>query len=194
MALESPEVRVFGTGNIYVAPVGTSFPATVSAAVDPDAGWVDLGYTTEEGARFQFSREVNRIPAWQSFDPIRMVVTGVPKQVMFDLQQWNQNTLKLALGGGTVTEPSAGEYQYEPPSEEFVDERALIVEGRDGDYTYRFCYRRAFNEQPVDFAMVRETSSPLPIGMSILAADNGLKPFLIQTDDPNVGEILEAAS
>lgn len=194
MALESSEVRVAGTGHAYVAPIGTPIPAGIDSPLTHAAGWVELGYTTTEGARFSFGREVNRIMGWQAFDPLRIVVTQVPKSVSVDLLQWNQHTVKLALGGGTVTEPISGQYQYEPADESFVDERMFAVEGIDGDYNYRFIYRKALNESGVDFAFVRENPVVFPITMAILAADGGAKPYLIQTDDPNVGLLTSAAS
>lgn len=194
MGFESSEVRVTGTGHVYVAPVGSDFPASVSEPVAHADGWVELGYASEDGARFSFGREVNEIMAWQSFDPIAQVVTRVPKTVSFDLMQWNQHTVKLALGGGSVTELASGEYEYQPPDESFRDERALVVEGIDGNYTYRFCYRKAINEEGVEFAFVRENPVLFPITMKILAPDDDASSFFIQTDDPSIGEILEAAS
>lgn len=194
MSLESSEVRVFGTGHIYVAPVGTAFPASVDVTPSHAAGWRELGYVSEDGAKFKFGREVNEVGAWQSFDPVRMIVTKVPKEVGFDLLQWNHFSAELALGGGTFTEPSPNLYEYEPPAESYVDERALIIEGVDGDYTYRFCYRKALNVTGVEFDMVRQNPTVLPINMRILAADDGAKPFKLQTNDPNFGELVEAAS
>lgn len=184
---DSGEVVVAGTGRVYVAPVGTPFPASIAEPIDPD-DWEDVGYCTPEGATFNFGREINRVMAWQSFDPVRMVVTAVPKTVGFQLLQWNQATLKLALGGGTVNAYEGGEYEYEPADESFVDERALIVTGEDGDRSYRFCFRKAINEAGVEFDFVRENPSQLPISMVVLAADGGLKPYVIQTDDPAIGE------
>ena len=194
MALESSEVRVAGTGHAYVAPLGTAIPAGIDSALTHAAGWVELGYTSEEGARFSFGREVNRIMGWQAFDPLRIVVTSVPKTVSVDLMQWNQHTVKLALGGGTVTEPVSGQYQYDPPAESFVDERMFAIEGIDGDYNYRFIYRKALNESGVDFAFVRQNPVVFPITMAILAADSGASPWILQTDDPNVGLLTAAAS
>lgn len=194
MAFESSEVRVTGTGHVYVAPVDTPFPTNISAAVSHNAGWIELGYASEDGARFSFGREVNEIMAWQSFDPIAQVVTRVPKTVSFDLMQWNQHTVTLALGGGTVTEPTSNNYVYTPPDESYRDERALIVEGIDGAYTYRFCYRKAINEEGVEFSFVRENPVLFPITMKILAPDDDAAPYIIQTNDPSIGEILEAAS
>lgn len=194
MALESSEVRVTGTGHAYVAPLGTPIPAGIDSPLTHAAGWVELGYTTEEGARFSFGREVNRVMGWQAFDPLRIVVTRVPKTISVDLLQWNQHTVKLALGGGTVTEPASGQYQYDPPDESFVDERMFAIEGIDGDYTYRFIYRKALNESGVDFAFVRANPVVFPITMAILAADGNNEPWLLQTDDPNIGLLTAAAS
>lgn len=194
MALESSEVRVTGTGHAYTAPTGSPIPAGIDTPLTHAAGWVELGYTSEEGARFSFGREVNRIMGWQAFDPLRIVVTTVPKTVSVDLLQWNQHTVKLALGGGTVTEPVSGQYQYDPPAEEFVDERMFAIEGIDGDYNYRFIYRKVLNERGVDFAFVRNNPVVFPITVGVLAADGGAKPWVLQTDDPNVGLLTSAAS
>lgn len=186
------EVRVTGAGHIYVADVDTPFPTNISAEVDLD-DWAELGYVSEAGARFSFGREINNIMAWQKFDPIRKVVTALPKSVAFDLMQWNQHTVKLALGGGTVSGTTPN-FEYEPPAESFLDQRALIIEGIDGDFSYRFCYRKALNESGVDFAFVRADPVLFPITMGVLAADDDDPPFIIQTDDPNIGELAEAGS
>lgn len=185
--LDSDEVVVTGTGRVYVAPVGTVFPASITDPIDED-DWTDLGYVTEPGARFNFGRSVNELMAWQSYDPIRVVVTAVPKTVAFDLMQWNQATMKLALGGGEVNEYEAGAYEYQPPDEQFVDVRAFIITGVDGDKNYRFCFRKALNQRGVEFAFVRENPVSLPIEIKVLAAPSGLKPYVIQTDDPAIGE------
>lgn len=184
MAFESEEVRAFGTGHVYVADVGTAMPADIGEAIS--SSWVDLGYTDEQGPRFSFGRTVNEVPAWQSYDPVRVLIAAVPKTVAFDLLQINQHTLKLALGGGDVTEGSPGEYTYDPPDESFVDERALIITGEDGDYEYRFCFYKVLNQSGVEFPFVRGNPTKLAIEVKVLAAGGGLKPYLIQTDDPNV--------
>lgn len=185
MPQDPDEVVVAGFGDIYEAPVGTAFPTGISAAIP--AEFVAVGYVTEEGARFSFGRDVNEIMAWQSRDPIRQVVTRVPKTVSFDVQQWNIRTVKLALGGGTVTETASGEFEYEPPEEGYIDERAFIVTGEDGDKNYRFCFRRATNESGIDFAFVRDDAAALPITLKVLAAGNGEKAYFVQTDDPAFG-------
>jgi len=184
MAFESEEVRAFGTGHVYVADVGTAMPADIGATIP--TSWIDLGYTDEQGPRFNFGRTVNEVPAWQSYDPVRVLITAVPKTVAFDLLQTNKHTLQLALGGGDVTEGAPFEFSYEPPDESFVDERALIITGEDGDYTYRFCFHKVLNQSGVEFPFVRGAPTKLAIEVKVLAAGGGNKPYFIQTDDPNI--------
>ncbi|MCA1569309.1 MAG: hypothetical protein LC798_03095 [Chloroflexi bacterium] len=184
--LDPDEVLVTGFGGVYEAPVGTAFPANIDTAIP--AAFKEVGYITEDGARFSFGRDVNEIMAWQSRDPIRQVVTAVPKTVSFDIQQWNIRTVKLALGGGVVTEEAAGgAYRYDPPDEDFIDERAFIIVGEDGDIDYRFCFRRATNQAGVDFAFVRNDPAALPIELKVLAAGGGLKSYFVQSNDPALG-------
>ena len=195
MAQESSEVRAFGNGHVYISDsnVTPNFPATISTPITRAMGWIEAGYVAEDGAKFTFAREVNEKFAWQSYDPVRVLITKIPKMVDFELMQWNKYTFALALGGGTVTEPATGEYQYDPPDESFVDIRAVLVEAIDGDYAYRFAYRRCMNQSGVEFATVRSDTTGLPIQMKVLAADAGLKPWFMQTDDPNF-DVTDAAS
>lgn len=193
MGLVSEEVVSVGFGHVYAAPVGTDFPASIADAVDLD-DWADLGYCNEDGVKFEFGNEVNKIPAWQSFDPVRIIKTAVPKKVSFTLLQWNQHTLLLGLGGGDIDEGDTGEYTYEPPDPSFVDTRAFIIEGVDGEKNYRFCYRKGLNTAGVEFSFVRANAVEFPIAIEILAADGGGSPFFIQTDDINIGELNEAGS
>jgi hypothetical protein len=193
MSLESSEVVVGLTGHIYRAPVGTAFPTNISTAVN-DALWTELGYVTEDGVTFNFGREVQEIMAWQSFDPLRVIPTAIPKTIAWVPRQLNQNTFATAMGGGTWSEGTPGNYEYEPPDESDVDEFALIVEFADGDQNYRFCYRKVMNQEGVEFVVNRQDSINLSTSVKVLAADAGAKPFIFQTDDANLGEFAEAGS
>lgn len=182
MGLDGTEVRVFGSGHIYTAPVGTTPPTSVSEAVDTD-DWFDHGYTTEDGARVTFSKETTDIFAWQSAEKIRTVANKAPKQVAFDLMQWNLNNIQLALGGGEVEEVATGEFEFTPPAASASDRRAFILEGVDGTYTYRFVFLNAENQAGVEFAFTRENAAALAIVMEILASGDD-QAYTVQTDDP----------
>lgn len=185
--LDSDEVVVGGTGAIYVADVGTPFPVSINDPVDPD-DWEGLGYISEDGPQFEFARDINEIMAWQSYDPIRIANKVLGKKVAAKLLQWNKTTWDLANGGGTTNEYEAGQYEYEPPEESFVDTRAFIVEGYDGDRVYRFCFRKALNIATFAFAFVRENPVEIPIEFKVLAAPNGERPYVLQHNDPALGE------
>jgi hypothetical protein len=184
MSNESAQVRAYGDGSIYVAPVGTAFPATIDAAIP--AGWTQLGFVTEDGVVPEFGQDTTDVGAWQSGDPVRILLTKKPKKIDFSLLQVNADTMELALGGGDWTEPSAGLFLFEPADESFLDERALILEAFDGDIGYRICYRKALKDGAVTFPLSRTKASEFKISMRILAADGGAKPFLIQTNDPAI--------
>ena len=195
MALETTEVRAFGSGHVYVSDsnVTPNFPASISTPISRAAGWIDLGYATEEGVKFTFGRDVVEKFAWQSHHPVRVLVDKVPTMAAFSCMQWNRYTAALALGGGTVTEGSPGEYKYEPPDESYVDERALLIEAVDGDYTYRFVYRKTMNQSAVEFSTVRSDTTALLIELKVLAPSGTDKAWFMQTDDPNF-DVTDAAS
>ena len=184
MAQEASEVRVVGDGIVYLGAVGATFPTNISSAV-LSTQFVNLGYVSPEGPRFTFGRETKDIEVWQSNDPVRTIVTKEPRSAKFKLMQTNRHSLLLALGGGDITEPSVGNYLYEPAEPGQTDEHAVIFEGTDDDYTYRICYRRGQIQGAVDFSWVRDDAVSFEIDMKFLQPDSAAKPFFIQTDDPN---------
>lgn len=192
MSLESSEVVVGSTGHLWRAAVGTAFPTNISTAVN-ETLWTELGYTSTEGVGFNFGRETNEVEAWQSYDPLRVISTKIPKEISAEFLQFNQNTWATAMGGGTWT-GSAPNFVYEPPDESFIDEFALIVEFSDGDDDYRFCYRKVSNMSGIEFSTSRENPIMLPVTVKVLAADGGLKPFIFQTNDTNLGDATLAGS
>jgi hypothetical protein len=185
--LNSDEVVVAGTGAIYVGDVGTPFPTSISDPIDTD-DWIGLGYISEEGPEFEFARDINEIMAWQSYDPIRIANKVMGKTVGAKLLQWNKVTWDLANGGGSTSEVLVGEYEYEPPLESFVDTRAFLVVGIDGDREYRFGFRKALNIETFSFSFVRENPVKIPIKFKVLAAPNGDRPFILQHNDAALGE------
>lgn len=192
MSFEPDEVVVAGTGHIWVAPVGTTFPTNITAAVN-DGNWIDLGYTTPDGVHPTFDRQSKDILVWQSREAVRTIITAVPKKFDFVLVQQNQNTWALACGGGTWS-GSDPNYSYAPPDPAFVDERAGIIEWSDGDDDYRILIPKWLNKAPLDFMLRADDSQNLPISMSVLAADAGGASWTFQTNDPNLGLAAAAGS
>lgn len=179
----SSEVLVPGLNQLFVAEVGTDFPASISETIDEN-DWLNMGYFDTDGLKPSFSRESDRVMADQSFDPLRVIITAVPKTLGVNLLQWNADSLILAMGGGEVVEDAPGEFTYTPPDESFVDERAALISMIDGDREYRVGYRKVMNQAAMETSFVRSQASVLPIEFVSLAADEGLKPYFIQTNDP----------
>lgn len=193
MSLEPDEITVAGTGRIWRAPVATAFPTNITAAVN-EPTWTELGYTKPDGVKFSFGREVTKVMGWQTRDALRIITTNIPKSISATFLQFNQNTWATAIGGGTWTEPTAGNFLYAPPADDSIDEFAYIVECSDGAFVYRWCFRKVANTSGVDFSLTRENPIELPISVEVLAADGGLVPYFLQTNDSNLGRFSDSGS
>jgi hypothetical protein len=192
MSLESSEVVVAGTGHVWRAPLNTSMPTNASTAVT-EANWTELGYTTEDGVQFNFDRQIKEITGWQSFDPLRIIVTSIPKEITATFQQFNQNTLSHALGGGTWS-GSSPNFSMVPAATNFLDQFAYIVEFTD-TYTYRFCFYKAQVTSAFQFQTSRSDSIHLATTVKVLDPGNAFaSPWFFQTTDPNLGDYTQAGS
>jgi hypothetical protein len=177
------EIVVGANGSLWVAPVGTAAPADEVAV--PGAGWVDLGYASEDGVTITDSKTLEKIPVWQLFYAARRIVTERDLALGFVLRQWNAANLKLAFGGGEVTEPVAdsGSFKYTPPSPETIDERSLMLDWVDGTKHYRLVVVRGMVTDNVETNLVRTAAADLPITFGLNGDDAG-DPWYLLTDDP----------
>lgn len=186
MAKDTGELVVAPNGTIYVAPLGTAIPASADEAFA--AGWVDLGYASEDGVTVTDGKDIEEIRVWQLLYPARRVITGRTFTIAFSLAQWNEDTVPLAFGGGTVTTDAGPPvtYTYEPPEPEAIDERMIAVEWVDGTRVMRMIARRAMVTENVETQLVANAPALLPITMGVLG-EAGVKPFVFQTTDAQFG-------
>lgn len=182
MTLNASESLVGANGRVYVAPAGTASPSTSTSALSAD--WIELGFTTAEGVQFQVTRNFVDVESWQTAFPIRKLNTTITGKVMTKLIQFNEITLPLALGGGTISETS-GAYTFTPAPAGTIDERALVVEWNDNGKHYRIYVSRVVNSESVDIALTRTNVATLPLGFDILGSNDGSPPFTWLTDDAN---------
>lgn len=183
MALNANEIVIGGTGSIKVAPVGTAAPTDIATAWA--AGWLDLGFASEDGVTFSDSKNVEQKMVWQQFYAARWYVTGREATASFVLEQWNETTVPLAFGGGSIT-TTAGppiHYKYEPPAAGTIDERALGVEWVDGTKIYRLIVPRVLVTEAVETKVSKADSAQLPITCGIMGTD-GTFPWYMRTNDP----------
>lgn len=186
--LDASEVVVGANGRIYVADADAAasvLPDDVTTALN--AAFTEIGYVSEDGVTFTNGQEIEDINAWQSFYPIRKVVTAKNTSVQFVMRQWNAATVAFAFGGGTV-DTSAGLATYEPPAPGELDERCLVVEWEDGDDTYRLVLPRGMVTGEVESNVVRSAAADLPISFDITPSglptpgDLDSQPWYLLTD------------
>jgi len=163
--LEAENVVVAGTGTVWVAPEGTPMPTDLAALASP---WLDMGYVGEDGCTFTVSRDQDTISAWQSLDPIRVLVTAEPKTIAFELMEFDAESLKLALRGGDVAGTTVK--TYTPPDPGQQDVRAMVVDGIDGDTTFRFAFPRVALQGDVEWTLARSDAIRLPLEFQVLSA------------------------
>lgn len=178
MAMDVTELVVGSNGSLWVADPGTAVPADIDVAFG--TGWADLGFATDDGITWTVGREITDIPAWQSFYPLRKIVTSVSADLAFSMMQWSTETLTFALGGGTVT-GTLGKYEYHPPDPSVIDERMLAAEWIDGDVKFRIIYERGIVSENVEAEIARAAAAVLPVTYSALGTA-GEDPFIIQTN------------
>lgn len=183
MALDSGDIRVAGMAHIYLAPLGTAFPAWEVPPADP---WVELGYVTTDGITATYGREVTEIYAMQAADPVRVISTRTPKTIAFAMMQQGRDQLILALGGGSYALEAleTDVFRYTPPDASVIDERAMLLEMIDGTNIYRWEYKRVQNREGVEQTLVREDATTFPVSMQILVPTDGSAPFNMITNDP----------
>lgn len=160
-------VIVAGTGAVYVAPEGTALPVDL---LTPPAAWEDVGYISEDGVQFTFSREQEEVMAWQVSTPVRILVTNEPITVEFELEQFDRDTVALAFRGGDFA-GTVAPITYTPPDAGASDVRAMTIDAIDGAYSFRFTFPRMQISDDVAYALVRSDAVRLPLTFNVLASD-----------------------
>ncbi len=171
MANSTNEVRVAGSGSIFLAPVGSTPPADTVAPWA--AAWKQLGYV-QSGFTYTPSLSVTDIPTWQSPEPIRMVVTSITREITFTLQQTNMTTFSLAMGGAVITNGTAGAYTWTLPDPSIIQEYAFGFEWLDGVTKARWVVERGalHSLTPITFSRTAEVGYNINLRALVPASGN----------------------
>lgn len=184
MTLKSSEVRVAGTGELFLAPVGTALPTAASTALD--AAFKGYGYTTEDGVTLSKSLDQEGIPAWQSSTPVRQIITGQELNIETTFLQSNEDILKLWLGSGdfaTDAGTPAGwraDLSIDPVGQNF----ALVLEWMDATITSRLVVPKVTVTETGDVSLARTSATAFPVTFGALAPDTGTVLATWLTTDP----------
>lgn len=179
MALDADQILVAGGGRVLIAPLGTTAPTDTTTAWA--AGWKNLGYTTDDGVVLRPNLTVTDINAWQTFEPVRRIVTNRGLTVAFTLLQLTREALLIAFNGGTFT-PGTGIVTYEPGEPGSVYERALGVEATDGTKIVRLVIPRVDISDVGDIPFTKGSATQVPLTLAMLGV-SGSAPFTIIADD-----------
>lgn len=182
MAQDATQVRVGVSGRLYVAPVGTAFPASTAAAW---TGFTDVGLLDAPGPAMGAGIATSDIMAWQAYFPVRTVSTGRTMEWKFKLLQTTGTNLKLAFGGGTITSLGGGDYKYDPPAPGVVDERALGLEVIDGSLIYRWLNDRAILASIADVSASKDAAIMYDLVFRCLDSNLG-KPWRLISNDASM--------
>lgn len=136
MSLLTTAVRVGITGEVYVAPTGSTAPTNTATALD--AAFVGLGYVGEDGVAIAPNDTTEAIVAWQNAARVRTVFTESFWTFKFKLIETKGKTVGLYFrnsSGPSVV--SASEWSMLPDATN-PDLRAFVIEVVDGSKTYRY--------------------------------------------------------
>lgn len=165
MSNNANAILVPGTGQAYIAPVGTTLPADDS---DPtaalDAAFEDLGYWTVDGLTLTITPDIQEIEAFQAQQAVRRSRKAQTIQAGLSLMEWNENTLVATLGG-SVSAGAGGFYTYTPPAAgDALGEVSLVIDIQDGERNKRFIFPRGNTEgEPVEAKFTRDEAALLPM-------------------------------
>lgn len=140
----TPAAVKVGPGLIYVAPIGTSEPASPTATL-PSA-WLPIGYT-EEGHTFTPETTFEDIPVAEELDPVKTVATSRSTMFEFQCAQITASNFLVAFNGGTLSGPGGTPYvTIEPP--DLGDELRLMAWWVSDDNEEALLLRRVLSTGP----------------------------------------------
>lgn len=175
------QVKV-GPGRLWIAPVGSTEPTTLTA--DPAVAWVPIGYTVE-GSTFNATMSTEGVDVAEEIDMIRYEQTAREMNVEFAMAQLTAENLDTAFNGGTLTTSGSGAAQvvtFEPPEAGDVTRCALLWQS--DDETERWVFRKCVQGGDISIARQKAPNkATIPVSFRLEKPD-GLLPFKAIFADP----------
>ena len=183
MADNATRIRVAQMARVWLAPVGTTAPATPIAAMG--ANWFDVGYFTPDSLSWTTAPAFGEVRSHQSNYPTRRFQTEDAATLSVDLQEWSVANFQAVYGGGTVTTVAGPpvSYKFTPPAIGGRSEIAACIEVIDGSVHYRRVIPKAEQTEGVTQTFSRTAESTLPLRLSVLGSDTA-DAWYDLSDDP----------
>jgi hypothetical protein len=168
VALDSGNVRVGVTGVVYVAPLGTTLPTSVSTT--PNAAFKDLGYISDGGITQSISSDSTEIKAWQNATTVRTLQTGHTVTYQMEFLEVNWLTLYTYVGNFSagVSELTADQ----------LARKSWIIHVDDGTDDFRIVIPEGQITERGDTAIVSGDAFKLPVTVTAYPDDNGVKAYI----------------
>lgn len=184
MALNSSAVRVGVTGAVSVAPVGTTAPASASAAL---ATHVDLGWVSEDGVTRTMpgAGDTEKIRGWQNGATIRTIRTPSEDNpsYAFTLLETKIEVIEFALGVTVTSAATEGTYEIDTTVTPVAHD--LVIDVIDGAELIREHLPRAVvteigdtvysNGEPIGYEITVEAERDDTLGYNAKVFSTGLK-------------------
>lgn len=184
MTINAQEILTPARAYVYLADVGVAAP--VDSVVAPGTGWLSVGLTTPDSLSISTEPEFEEIQSHQSDYPTRRIQTTDSAAIAVDLQQWNENNLVSAYGGGAVTQPdpvaSPANYKFTPPSLGGRQEKAALIDVIDGTRNYRWVFPRVMQVEGIELELSKGAESRLALRLAVLGGD-ATAPWYMLTND-----------
>lgn len=154
-----------GPGRLYIAPIGTTEPTTLTGALD--SAWIDLGYT-DEGSEFTLGIETENVEVAEELEPIRQETTARTIELTFALAQMTAANLQYVFNGGTIASDGAGHYEFTFPELGSEDYQMLLWQDNTAPSNkQRWLFRKVRNGGDVAIAHRRGAEKQtLPVTFS----------------------------
>jgi hypothetical protein len=185
MAQDSDNVVVGQYGEVWVGVLGSTAPVDVTTAMGTvDVDWKEVGFISEDGVTFSPELETFDVRAWQSSGrPIRRGVASRNESVSFVMQEWNEVSFALAMGGGTFAEiGTSNVFRFTPESAATEDERAMVIHWEDGGFAYRLIISKGAITDLAEFNLRRDEAAGLAVTFGIVN-DGTTDPWTLITDN-----------
>jgi hypothetical protein len=164
MAQDTAAVVVPGVGHFYIAPTSATKPTGTDA---PTGDWEEIGYTTYEDP-LTIEREGGEstvLPAWQAPGGLRTSTSPITYKVNFSLLQYDELSLQLYYGGGSVNGTTD---EFEVPKSPSPQTRSLFIRVVDGSDVWARYFGTVDIIGSDDEELDPEALSFLPVSATVL--------------------------
>ncbi|MFE4334261.1 phage tail protein [Streptomyces sp. NPDC056831] len=183
---KNSEVRIAGAGSVWVAPAGTTVTDTLAASMT--APWINLGFTSSDGVKFNKKDKNDPIDTWQSTAPARFILTDRDVTLKFQLLQMSKDTFQFYMGTGSTSLVTAGstaeatakklELTGAPGGQ---DQRAIAIDFKDNngttDLRYRLVVPYAAVSDVEELSLARTGAIKLGVTVTTLSGDKPNDPM-----------------